>query len=696
MPVVPNQANDIDVDPRRLFANLASRWPRILFVALCVTGLAFLLAWSATPLYHAETRILVEAREPAPTRGNVPADTGRSITDAEGLASRMLVISSSDILKKVATDLNLASRKEFDSSAEMSLTKRIFISMGLMRDLNEVPEEERMLSAFREKLKIYNVERPRGIVVAFSSSDPVLAAAVPNKLAEAYLGVPPVAKAQSKAGATQWLQPEIATLSDRVKEAEGKVAAYRSRSDLLVGQNNSVLVAQQLSELSSELSRVHANRLAAQANAESLRATIQSGASLELAPEVLSSPLLQQLREREVEMNAQIDDLSTTLLGNHPRLRALNSQLNDLERQIRSEARRVLAGLETEAKTAATREASLQKDLDALQQASARADDQQVELRSLEREAAALRELLEASLSRPRETMSQGEGNYVPADARVSSRAVPPVEPYFPKILPITVAAFVASCLVMAIITLLQELFSGRAKRQAGQGFYDVDDLAMPAAATTITADESEVADSKSDALTIERAAGRLIADRVKRAIFVSPEGDEAAAASVMVAREIADSGHRVLLLDLTSSGVASQPMLDGQLRRGITNLLTAEAQFMDVIHADFYSDCHVIPVGTADPETAMRAADRLPIIMRSLTSAYDLVIVECGPADPEGIERLFDEDTQVALALIDPADAAVVAAAAEAFSQAGYTDLLLVTPVGAAPGRDSLHLSAA
>ena len=53
------------------------------------------------------------------------------------------------------------------------------------------------------------------------------------------------------------------------------------------------------------------------------------------------------------------------------------------------------------------------------------------------------------------------------------------------------------------------------------------------------------------------------------------------------------------------------------------------------MIHADLYSDCHVIPVGTADPVRAMRAADRLPIIMESLTTAYDVVVVECGPAEP-------------------------------------------------------------
>ena len=692
MPVVSNQANDIDVDLGRLFSSLARNWLRILLVALIITGLAFLLAWSATPLYRAETRILIETRESPLTRGNSPADADRPILDAEGVASQVQVMSSTDILKKVAADLNLASRSEFDASADMSLPKRILVSTGLMRDPTEVPADERVLSAMRENLKVYNVERSRVIVVEFSSADPALAAAVPNRIAEAYLAVQQIAKQQSNTDATQWLQPEIANLSERVKEAEGKVAAYRSQSDLLIGQNNSVLATQQLSELSSELSRVRANRSAAEANAQSLRSTIQAGASLDSAPEVLSSPLIQRLREREVELKAQIADLSVTLLGNHPRLRALNSQLNDLEGQIRTEARKVLSGLETEAKTAAARETSLQRDLDELKLVSARADDQGVELRSLEREAAAQRELLESYLSRYREAISRGEGNYLPADARIFSRAVPPVEPYFPKILPITIAAFIASLLIMAIITLLQELFSGRAMRRAGQGFYDVDELAMPAAAPV---EEPEVVEQRIGALTIDRAAARLIADNAKRAIFVSPEGDEAAAASVMVAREIADAGQRVLLLDLTASGVASQPMLDGQQRPGITNLLAAEAQFTDVIHADFYSDCHVIPVGTAEPETAMRAADRLPIIMRSLASAYDLVVVECGPTDPEGIARLVGEDTQIALALIDPADAAVVSST-EAFTQAGYDGMLLVSPVGASAGRNGLQRSAA
>lgn len=686
---VSTQANDIDVDLRQLFASLGRRWRSIAAVTLLVTLVAFLLAWSATPQYRAETRILIETRESPFTRLNPAADVDRPILDAEGVTSQVQVIASTDILKKVAGDLNLASRREFNASADMSLFKRVLVATGLVRDPQAVPAEERVLGAFREKLKVYNVERSRVIVIEFSSVDPQLAAAVPNALAQAYLSVQQSAKLQSNTDATQWLQPEIASLSERVKEAEAKVAAFRSQSDLLIGQNDSVLATQQLSELSSELSRVRANRSAAEANAQSLRNGIDSGASLESLPEVLSSPLIQRLREREVELKAQIADLSTSLLGNHPRIRALNSQLNDLEGQIRAEARKVLVGLETEARTAAAREASLISDLEGLKQVSAQAGGQQVELRALEREAAAQRQLLESYLTRYREALSRGEGNYLPADARIFSTAVPPVEPYFPKILPITVAAFVASLLLMVLATLARELFSGRAMRPAGSGFYTVDDLAMP------MQEEAPMAPATSNDLSIGHAVNLLKERGTKRALFLSPEGDESVAASVMVAREVADGGRRVLLLDLTTTGAASKPMLDGQGRKGITNLLASEAQFTDVIHADFYSEAHIIPAGTADPERAMRAAERLPIIMRSLASAYDLVVVECGPAEAGSLERLAGDTTAILLAVLDPQDAAVLETA-EALAQAGYDDVIMVSPIGYPAPEDAGHRTAA
>lgn len=712
-------AADIDVDLRQLFASLARHWVRIVAVALIVTGLALVLAWLATPLYKAETRLLIETRESVYTRPENNGDVDKPILDEEGVTSQVEVISSTDILKRVADKLDLARLPEFDKALDMGVFGRLLVVTGLKSDPNEIPPEERVLKAMREKLNVYRVEKSRVIVIEFSSEDPKLAAEIPNAIADAYIAVQGAAKIESNTAATDWLAPEIADLSKRVKDAEAKVADYRAQSGLLMGGNNSVLATQQLSELSTELSRVRASRASAEATAESVRKALQGGGSPDAFPEVLSSSLIQRLREQRVQLNSSIADLSTTLLDNHPRIRALKAQLADLDSQIRNEAQKVLKSLSTEAQTAQMRENQLVSDLNKLKAQSARAGEQQVELNALERQANAQRQLLESYMTRFREASSRKDRNYLPVDARVFSRAVTPSEAYFPKIGPIVGAAFAASLLIMAIVTLLQELFSGRAMRPAaGSRLERIEQVEMPVVDEPLqneapvrrpehgVAMEADAAERPTEPkvphqpewlpewepqdepvrpgigeIDIEKAAEKLIATGAARAIFVSPEGDEAAASSVLVARAVADAGLRVLLLDLTASGAASTPLLDSGLFPGITNLLASDAQFSDVIHADHYSDCHVIPVGTADPVRAMRAADRLPIIMQSLTTAYDLVVVECGATDAQGIARLVADGAEVFVSVIEPNDEVVQAAAG--LIENGYPDLILVTPAG-------------
>ncbi len=694
---------DVDVDLGRLLAGLRRDWVQIVLVAAIVTAIVLVLALFATPRYRAETRLIIEEQESVYTRPQTTS--GDPILDAEGVTSQVQVITSSAILSEVAAELDLASREEFEGGE--SALGGVLVAIGL-KSPSSLPPEDRVLQILRDKLMVYRVEDSRVIVIQFSSEDPELAARVPNAIAETYVASQRAARLQSTASATEWLEPEIADLKERVQEAEARVAEFREQTGLLMGQNNTVLATQQLAELSSEVSRVRASRLSSEAQAEAMRAAIEEGNSIEALPEVLASGLIQRLREREVELRSEIADLSTTFLSGHPRINALQSQLADLESQIQLEVQKVLQGIETEAETARRRETQLMAEFDRLKAESAAAEEDQVELRALEREATAQRELLESYLTRFREAVARRERNYIPVDVRVFSRAMVPSQPYFPKVIPLALAALAGSLLLMAIVTLLRELFSGRAMRPADTREKD-DALTTTGAAATVPlpegtdtsdplSDETEqqprlnvsavsLPDSASSLgeVNIEVAAETLISTGAARAIFISPEGDEAAAAAVLVAREVADAGLRVLLIDLTASGAASRPMLESKVYSGITNLLASEAQFAEVIHADLYSNCHIIPVGTADPERSMRGIDRLPIIMNSLVIAYDLVVVECGPADAAAVQSFIADDAQLLVSVLDPQDRDVAEAAA-ALKEKGLGKPLLVTPTGHIP----------
>ena len=91
---------------------------------------------------------------------------------------------------------------------------------------------------------------------------PPLAATVPDTIAEAYIGLQESAKLESDKSAANWLQPEIEKLRASVKTAEGKVADFRAANDIPVGQNNSALATQQLSEIANREKRSLSAQLA--------------------------------------------------------------------------------------------------------------------------------------------------------------------------------------------------------------------------------------------------------------------------------------------------------------------------------------------------------------------------------------------------------------------------------------------------
>ena len=138
-------AQDVDIDLGRLFASLARHWLRILLVSLGVTGLALAFALLSTPLYRAETRLLIEARESVFTRTEANADNNNPVLDEEGVTSQVEVIGSTDILKRVAEKLDLSSYPEFDDAADMSLVGRLLVATGLRANPGEMPAEERVL-----------------------------------------------------------------------------------------------------------------------------------------------------------------------------------------------------------------------------------------------------------------------------------------------------------------------------------------------------------------------------------------------------------------------------------------------------------------------------------------------------------------------------------------------------------------------
>ncbi len=701
-----NQDRDVDIDLAALASAVWRKKMRIGILAASCAVLALIGSSIVSPKYQSETRLLIESGESVftqPATGGQPSsDPNDSVMNPEAVASQVEILKSTDLLRKIATDLNLSNLEEFDEAANMNMFSQALVTVGLIDNPLDVAPDLRVLKAMTEKLEVFPVKDSRVVVVKFSSKDPKLAEAVPNALAEAYLALQRDNKQSINSGAAEFLQPEINALRERVKTAEARVADFKASADILDGQNQSTLATQQLGELSSELSRVRANRGSAEATSAAMRAALASGASLDTLPSVQSSSLIDRLREKRVDIATNIADLSVSLMDGHPKLKSLRSQLNDLDGQIRTEARKVLVSLDTLADTARKREQQLVIDLNRLKSEAARAGGQSVELRALEREANAQSQLLESYLARFREASARTDNNYVPADARIIAKAPLPSESYFPKKIPITIAAFFAGLLAGVMGALLSELFSGRAMRRTNfatniveakveEPIFAEADTAheAPAAVSpsllgkrkTVTAPAIDPADLVPIDQRVDSVANELIASGCQRAIFVSPEGDPGAAGAVMIARRMADDGMNVVVVDLTTSAIATRTMLDNATANGLTNLLCGDISLAESIQDDLYSDAKIVARGTASSAKAMRNADRLPEILRELNRTCEVMVIECGAADLEMLSLVVDEDFMSSI-IISAVKADGPAALEVVDALGGVEGCLRVTPI--------------
>ncbi|SOE17329.1 exopolysaccharide transport family protein [Hoeflea halophila] len=692
MSVSPMTQADVDIDLGRLVKAIWEKKALVAGLTAAAAGLAFIVTGMLNPLYKSETRLLIETREPVFT-SDQSQPVRDSTFDDRAVASQVEILRSTDLIKQVARNLDLSSREEFDPAANPSALGDLLVMLGLKKNPLAVPAEERILKEFYKKLDVYAVPDSRVIGIEFSSEDEALAAEVPNELVDVYLASQSGAKLESNTDASAWLEPEIARLRERVRESESKVAEYRARTGLLLVNQQDTIAAKQLSDISTELSRIRAERADSEARARSVRNALQSGQAVDTVSDVLDSPVIQRLRESEGNIRAQLADVSTTLLDNHPRMKGLRAQLADVERQINGEVRKVLSSLENNARVARIREEELTGQLNELKAGSAREGEEAVELRSLEREAAAQRDLLETYLSRYREAASRTEPKALPADARVISRAVPASEAYFPKTGPIVIVAALATFLLSSIGVMLGELFSGRALRPSTGLVRDpagVEENAATGAAApaVVAAHEQETPgpalphiSNDADDFSVEAVAEQLITDMTPVAVCVSPEGDEGSAAAVMLARTVAGDGLKTLLIDLTGSACPTELMADSVRRPGLTDLMCGEISIADSIHPDRLSSAHIIPRGNANARRAMRAIDRLPMIIDALTEAYDLVVVECGAADAASIARIARaERGEVVLSIVQFEEAEFSQLLAE-FNAEGFEDVLIMTP---------------
>jgi succinoglycan biosynthesis transport protein ExoP len=453
--------DDQRIDMGALLGALLSRWLRVLVVTILALGTTFAILQFVPRLYESTASILVEQRSNAATRAPGEQPSSQPTIPVEAMMSSQIeLIKSRDTLLTVIDSENLRSEAEFTG---VGFNPVAFVMQLLGRKAEARSVDETVLQNLIEGLTVVRERDSAVISVSVRSANPELAARLANAIANAHVQRRTALSLSDTAEASAWLEQEIATLRVKVEEAERAVADYRVDNDLFEGANNTSVLDTQLSSIATQITAAQERKNTALSRANLIRELLDAGQPIDGVEDVRNSLAIQQLTQTRANLQGELAQRSSTLLGNHPTIRALRAQIAEIEGQIAREGRRVATALEAEAEIEGSVEARLRDDLTRLKLSVSTATRDTVTLGSLEREAKAQRDLLEAYLLRYSDAASRTNAGSALPDVRVITLAAPAVSPASPKTaLVLGAVGFVALALQIGGI-LFGELMSGRA-----------------------------------------------------------------------------------------------------------------------------------------------------------------------------------------------------------------------------------------
>ena len=561
----------------------------LIMIVVMLTGATALALQLVTPRYAATTSILFGSDVMA-GRGADSVLT-RAVNDDASMQSQVSLLLSSDLALRVIEKLELQNVAEFASGHDTPTT-----TSG---NGNLSPSMMNALEIFQRRLRVEHIPGTRVVSLTFSASDPQLASATANEMAESYIQDQRDAKFSAVDDAAQWLTLQVSDLRRRVADSELEIEKFKHDSGI-IDRGGMTLSEQELSSLNSQLIDSRARTVEALTRLNQIRGLLATPNGIDSAAEVLSSNLIERLREQESVLLANMAELGAELGDKHPRLLQIEAEVRQVRNKIDLEATKIVDGLQYQYNVARSRERAIASSLASATGQLEVGADAMVQVNVMEREAAADRLLLETLLGRLKQVRSQLDRSLQEPDARIIERALTPIEPSFPKVGSLIALAAFGSGLLAVMLVLVRELTDRtiRSEQQLAEQLKIKPFGTMP----RITRRQLKRRTPFQYAVAMPRSqfavAARAMAQKIQSTglgsgsnsgilMTTSPmHGEGKSNVALLLANALASQGRTVMLIDADHFAPRLHELVDLPRSPGLTEVLAGMVSIKDAVYA--------------------------------------------------------------------------------------------------------------
>jgi polysaccharide biosynthesis transport protein len=411
------------IDPRHIIAAVKSWGAPIVGLGILGAALGVMTALSTPKFYYASAELSIDPRGLKVIDNGVNPDGFVSDTFAI-VDSQVRLMTSPEVLEKVVKDLALQDDPEFNGDLKSSW---LDILWGMI--LREDAKSDKSIAAAEYLADHVYVERGAktyNINVTSASASPEKAAEIANRVVAVYVEKHREQQSATVQQTTDELTERLAALKLSVEKSEQAVEAYKAENDL-IGVEGRLIDDEAILRVNDQLSAAKGQTINLNARAKSIKDLTPESLVGGGVSDDVNSPALTGLRSQYSAAKQKRDGMATKLGPRHPERIAAESELESLRASIAAEIRRISASMQADLRRAVQTEQDLAGYLAELKVKQGGSGADLVKLRELQRDASAKGQVYEAFILRAKQTAEQVNLNT--ADIKVVISARPPKEP---------------------------------------------------------------------------------------------------------------------------------------------------------------------------------------------------------------------------------------------------------------------------
>jgi succinoglycan biosynthesis transport protein ExoP len=564
----------------------------------------------------------------------VEPETG--LADMEFYQTQYGLLQSHALAASVATELRLFDDASFFQMFEMREAETWFENGRVRPGVSSRQQRIRKVAdQLLRNLSVTPVRLSRLVHVNFTSPDAAFSARVANAWGEHFIRMALERRFAATSYAREFLEQRLDQLRTRLDESERVLVGYAEREGLVslpaspaFGMGERPLIVDDLAALNRELTTATADRVQAES---------RLGVPGDRVGEALQNQAISGLRQRRAETAAELARLQVQFEPEYPPLVALRQQIEQLDRSIEREENRVRDTLRANFAASTEREANLTRRVEQLKAGLLDQRRRSIQYNIYQREVDTNRQLYDALLQRYKEIgVAGGVGIN---NISIVDVAQVPERPSSPRILIYLVLAMGLGGITGFVLALVieqmddaisdpsqvQKLFElpllGTVPRSPG----DEDPYALVDDRKSDLA-EAYLAVQTSLAFTTDHGAPATLT------VTSTRPGEGKSTTAYAVARSLARTGRRVLLIDGDMRAPSFHHIMGLSNDRGFSNFLAGDDNLSDMIHSP-PGDVAVMPAGPQPPSAAeLLSGGRFADLLRRLNDRFDHIVIDSPP----------------------------------------------------------------